>query len=147
MQQVGWVFVLGSLLTQIATRSLLPACDSFRSELGDASMDEGPQTQLIQVLLHSKGLMATKGNAQQQYLTRCSQAEELLLRAGCCWVQGGSVQGSVVRQFPSSLHLSRGSAQLPSSPSLRLPSACAAQPASSQHQPGRFSWSLWLVAR
>lgn len=82
-----------------------------------------------------------------------SEAGESRLRARRCRVQaeGGSVHGSVVRQFPSSLHLSEAAVQLPSSPSLRLlprgagrlPSA----PPRCEHRPGRFSRSPRLIAR
>ncbi|XP_069653748.1 collagen alpha-1(I) chain-like [Haliaeetus albicilla] len=57
------------------------------------------------------------------------EAEESRLRARRCCVQaeGGSVRGSVVRQFPSSLHLSRGSGTAPQQPF--PPAACLEAPA------------------
>lgn len=57
------------------------------------------------------------------------KAGESLQRAGRCCVQaqGGSAHGSVVRQFPPSLHLSRGSGAAPQQPF--PPAACPEAPA------------------
>lgn len=82
------------------------------------------------------------------------EAEESRLRArrACVQAEGGSVRGSVVRQFPSSLHLSRGSGTAPQQPF--PPAACLEAPAGflppaplREHRLGRFSQSPWLVAR
>lgn len=62
------------------------------------------------------------------------------------------MHGSVVRQFPSSLHLSRGSSATPQQPF--PPAACLEAPASflppaplCEHRLSRFSRSPWLIAR
>jgi len=71
-----------------------------------------------------------------------------------CWVQaeGGSARGSVVRPFPSSLHLSRGcgaAPQQPFPPAARLEAPAGFLPPTlrCEHRRAAFRRSPWLTAQ